>query len=128
MIYPRLNYGIEIWGNSCKMGIKRQQRIQNKCIKIISSTNTCEPSDYASLKLMPFKHVHEYFSLTFLKYYALSEYQNFKTKMENRQTNHSYSTRHSRALNLNCQNLRLNKLKTSFLYDSIKFWNKSHQI
>ena len=51
MIYPHLNYGIEIWGNSCKTEIKRLQRIQNKCIKIISSTNTCEPSDYASLKL-----------------------------------------------------------------------------
>ena len=51
MIYPHLNYGIEIWGNSCKTGIKRLQRIQNKCIKIISSTNTCEPSDYVSLKV-----------------------------------------------------------------------------
>ena len=40
MIYPHLNYSIEIWGNSCKTEIKRLQRIQNKCIKIISSTNT----------------------------------------------------------------------------------------
>ena len=73
MIYPHLNYGIEIWGNSCKTGIKRPQRIQNKCIKIISSTNTCEPSDYTSLKLMSFKHVHEYFSLIrFSKYYKLN--------------------------------------------------------
>ena len=72
MIYPHLNYGIEIWGNSCKTGIKRLQRIQNKYIKIISSTNTCEPSDNASLKLMHFKHVHEYFSLIrFFKYYKL---------------------------------------------------------
>ena len=125
MIYPHLNYGIEIWGNSYKTGIKRLQRIQNKCIKIISSTNTCEPSDYASLKLMSFKHVHEYFSLIrFFKYYELNESQNFKTKIENHQTNHSYSTRHSMALNLNCPNLRLSKLKTSFLYNSIKFWNK----
>ena len=105
MIYPHLNYGIEIWGNSCKTGIKRLQRIQNKCIKIISSTNACEPSDYASLKLMSFKHVHEYFSLIrFFKYYKLD--------------------RHSMALNLNCPNLRLSKLKTSFSYNSIKFWNK----
>ena len=125
MIYPHLNYGIEIWGNSCKTGIKRLQSIQNKCIKIISSMNTCEPSDYASLKLMPFKHVHEYFPLIrFFKYYKLSESQNFKTKIENHQTNHSYSTRHSRALNFNIPNLRLTKLKTSFLYNSIKFWNK----
>ena len=47
MISPHLNYGIEIWGNCCTTGIKRLQRIQNKCIKIISSTNTCEPSDFA---------------------------------------------------------------------------------
>ena len=120
MIYPHLNYGIEIWGNSCKTRIKRLQRIQNKCIKIISSTNTCEPSDYASLKLMSFKHVHEYFSLfRFFNYYKPNESQNFKTKIENHQTNHSYSTRHSMALNLNCPNLRLSKLKTSFLYNSI---------
>ena len=125
MIYPHLNYGIEIWGNSCKTGIKRLQRIQNKCIKIISSTNTYEPSDYASLKLMSFKHIHEYFSLIrFFKYYKLNESLNFKTKIENHQTNHSYNTRHSMALNLNCPNLRLSKLKTSFLYNSIKFWNK----
>ena len=125
MIYPHLNYGIEIWGNSCKTGIKRLQRIQNKCIKIISSTNTCEPSDYASLKLMSFKHIHEYFSLIrFFKYYKLNESLNFKTKIENHQTNHSYNTRHSMARNLNCPNLRLSKLKTSFLYNSIKFWNK----
>ena len=63
VIYPHLNYGFEIQGNSRKTGIKRLQRIQNKCIKIISSTNTCEPSDYDSLKLMSFKHIHEYFSL-----------------------------------------------------------------
>ena len=125
MIYPHLNYGIEIWGNSCKTGIKRLQRIQNKCIKIISLTNTCESSDYASLKLVSFKHVHEYFSLIrFFKYNKLNESQNFKTKIENHQTNNSYSTRHSMALNLNCPNLRLSKLKTSFLYNSIKFWNK----
>ena len=96
--------------------------IQNKCIKIISSTNTCEPSDYASLKLMTFKHIHDFFSLIrFFKYYKLSESQNFKTKINNHRTNHSDSTRHSMALNLNCPNLRLSKLKTSFLYNSIKF-------
>ena len=34
---------------------------------------TCEPSDYASLKLMSFKHVHEYFSvIRFFKYYKLN--------------------------------------------------------
>ena len=125
MIYPHLNYGIEIWGNSCKTGIKRLQKIQNKGIKIITSMNTCEPSDYASLKLMSFKHVHEYFSLIrFFKYYKLNESQNFKTKINNHQTYHSYSTRHSMALNLNFPNLRLSKLKTSFLYNTIKFWNK----
>ena len=38
-----------------------------------------------SLKLMSFKHVHEYFSfIRFFKYYK------FKTKIENHQTNHSY--------------------------------------
>ena len=82
MIYPHLNYGIEIWGNSCKTGIKIHERIQNKCIKIISSTDTCEPSDYASLKLMTFKHIHEYFSLIrIFKYYKLNESKNFKTKI-----------------------------------------------
>ena len=87
--------------------------------------NTCEPSDYASLKLMSFKHIHEYFSLIrFFKYYKLNESLNFKTKIENHQTNHSYNTRHSMARKLNCPNLRLSKLKTSFLYNSIKFWNK----
>ena len=107
MIYPHLNYGIEIWGNSCKTGIKRLQRIRNKCIKIISSINTCEFSDYASLILMSFKYVHEYFSLIrFFNYYKLNESQNFKTKIENYQTNHSYSTRHSIALNLNCPNFK----------------------
>ena len=125
MIYPYLNYGIEIWGNSCMTGIKRLQRFQNKCIKIICSTNTCEPSGYASMKLMSFKHIHEYFSLIrFFEYYKLNESQNFKTKIEKHQTNHSCSTRQSMALNLNFQNLRLSKLKTSFLYNSIKFWNK----
>ena len=57
-------------------------------------------------------------------YYKLNESLNFKTKIENHQTNHSYNTRHSMARNLNCPNLRLSKLKTSFLYNSIKFWNK----
>ena len=115
MIYPHLNYGIEIKGNSCKMGIKRLQRIQNKGIIIISSTNMCKPSDYDSLKLMSFKHIHEYFSLIrFFKYYKLNESQNIKMKIKNQQTNHSYSTSHSMALNLNCPNLRLRKLKTSF--------------
>ena len=102
MIYPHLNYGIEIWGHSCKSGIKRLQRIQNKCMKIISSTNTCEPSDYDSLKLMTFKYIHEYLSLIkFFKYYKLDESQNFKKKIVNYQTNHSYSTHHSMAHNLN---------------------------
>ena len=110
----------------CKSGIKRLDRIQNKCIKIISSKNTCEPSDCTSLKLMSFKHIHEYFSLIrFFKYFKLNESQNFKSKIENHQTNHSYSTRHSMALNLNYLNLRLSKLKTSFLCISIYlFWNK----
>ena len=59
---------------------------------MISLTNTCEPFDYASLKLMSFKH--EYFSLIrFFKYYKLNESQNFKMKIENHETNHSYSTR-----------------------------------
>ena len=128
MIYPHLNYGIEMWGNSCKTGIKRLQRIQNKCIKIISSRNTCEPSDYASLKLMSFKHVHEYFSLIrFFKYYTLYELQNFKSKIENHQTNYSYSTRPSMALNLNLPNLRLSKLHLSYITQKIS-GTKSHQI
>ena len=50
--------------------------------------------------------------------------KNLKTKIENHQINHLYSTRHSMALNLNFPNLRLSKLKTSFLCNSIKFWNK----
>ena len=112
-------------GKLVQNGNKRLQRIQNKCIKIISSMNTCEPSDFASLKLMSFKHIHEYFSLIrFFKYYKLNESQNVKMKIENHQTNHSYNTRHSMARNLNFPNLRLSKLKTSFLYNSIKFWNK----
>ena len=77
---------------------KKTAKIQNKCIKIISSTNTWEPSDYASLKLMTFKHVHEYFSLIrFFKYYKLNDFRDFKMKIVNPQTNHSYSTRHSMA-------------------------------
>ena len=62
--------------------------------------------------------------IRFFKYYKLNESLNFKTKIENHQTNHSYNTRHSIARNLNCPNFRLSKLKTSFLYNSIKFWNK----
>ena len=34
MVYPHLNYGIEIWKNSCKTGIKRLQRIQNNVLKL----------------------------------------------------------------------------------------------
>ena len=102
-----------------------QKTISWSTFQIISSTNTCEPSDYASLKLMSFKHIHEYFSLIrFFKYHKLNESLNFKTKIENHQTNHSYNTRHSMARKLNCPKLRLSKLKTSFLYNSIKFWNK----
>ena len=117
IIYPHLKYGIKILGNLCKTGIKRLQRIQNKCIKIISLTNTCEPSDFASLKLMTFNHIHECLSrIRFFKYYKLNESQNFKTKIENHQTNYSYNTRHSMALNLNYPNLRLTKLKKYFFY------------
>ena len=73
-------------------------------MKIISSTNTCEPSDYASLKLMSFEHVHEYFLLIrFFKYYKLNESQYFKTKIENHQIQYS---------SFNGTELKLPKLKT----------------
>ena len=36
--------------------------------------------------------------IDFFKYYKLNESQNFKTKIENHQTNHSYITRHSMAI------------------------------
>ena len=69
------------------MGMKRLQRIEKNCIKIISSTNTCEPFDYASLKFMTFTHIHEYFSLIrFFKYCKLNESQNFKMKIHYYQT------------------------------------------
>ena len=114
MVYPHLNHGIEIWGNSYKTGINRLQRIQNKCIKIISSTITFEHSDYVSQKLMTLKHIHEYFSfIGFFKYYKPDESQNFKMKIENYQPPLQFEellqTNHS---SFNGPQLKLPKLKT----------------
>ena len=97
MIYPSLNIIMALKFGETRArraaGIKRLQIIQDQCIKIISSTNTSEPSHYASLKLMIFKDIHEYFSLIrFFKSYKLNQSQNTKTKIENHQTNQSYST------------------------------------
>ena len=78
-----------------------ETRSSKECIEINSSTNTCEPFDYASLQLMTFKHIHEYFShIRFFNYYKLNESQIYKMKIENHHINHSYSTRHSMANNL----------------------------
>ena len=63
MIYLHLNYGIEIWGNSCKSGIKNVKESKINVLKLSVRRILFEPSDYASLKLMTFKHIHEYFLL-----------------------------------------------------------------
>ena len=90
----------------------------------MSESNTCNKSDFLSLKLLNFHNICEYFSLIrFFKYYKNEQHNSFKLKYECCKIIHRYLTRNANASNLNYPSISLSKLKSSFYFNSIKYWN-----
>ena len=117
IIYPHIIYGVEAWGSSSKVGIKRLNNLINKAKRHIGSTN--------SNTLISVEKVHKRFCFTRLfKYFILKESNYYHQKFVSQITNHTIHTR-SNANNLfRTPSIRSSKYRSSFFYTSMKYWNK----
>ena len=125
MIYPFMIYGIEVWGNSCKTEIKRLEKIQIKCIKLLSVTGNSEHLDFISLKMFKYTDIYKYFVLKRTYMYINSSNVNyFKLKFNNILPDHTYVTRNSLTNAFQIPQINLSIMYKSFFYNAIKFWNQ----
>ena len=124
IIYPHISRDIETWGNSSSTDLRRLRSLMDKCIKIISGTNTINDNSYKSLNLLKFDDVYSYFCLVrFYKYYRLEYSEYFEERANSLEIQHTYSTRSSTNQILNQPNVRLNRTSHSFFKNAILKWN-----
>ena len=77
LVYPRLTYGVEVWGNSTKSKLIRINKLQYKCVKLIG--NYSNMNNFLSNKILCFDDVYKYFTLIrFYKYFVLEHDYQFK--------------------------------------------------
>lgn len=124
LIYPHLVYCVVVWGSSCRTGLARLHRLQNRTLRLL-----CRAPDQSSemckhRKFLSISQIYQYFvAIKCYQYYILGNSNYFLVKYVDLHVNHSHATR-SQACSLLVNPFVPNsKFTSSFFYQSIKIWN-----
>ena len=122
LVYPYLIYGVEIWGNSSKVALNRLGRLvltAQKRTKINVSNHTRTIRYHLSVP-----QIHQFFSLMrCYKYYRLKSNDYFYEKFSSLHSIHNINTRFNVNNQLNTPQISLEKVKCSFFYCALNYWN-----
>ena len=68
VLYPRISYGIEIYGRTSISNLKKLQIIQNKSLKILLNLHPRTPTDFVhnKAKVLKIHHIYDYTTLIFV--------------------------------------------------------------
>jgi hypothetical protein len=128
LIQPHFDYVITIWGSSYSTYVARLQRLQNRCVRIISNNfnfNTSSLDILKNLKLMTIPARYRYF-IGILMYKCFNNIlpltlaQRFILVQEH----HSYNTRSAASFNYVLPVPRIDTYKRCFLFQGPNIWNK----
>jgi hypothetical protein len=125
IIYPHLNYCVEVWGSTAKTYLNSLFKVQKKVVRVIKSAGYRAHTDpiFTELQFLKFSEIHTYFIMTFMfkfvKGMLPKVFDNFL------QRNCEISTRVTR----NSHKFYLPKFRTSLFKNSIKYkgateWNE----
>jgi hypothetical protein len=121
LVYPYLFYGVVVWGGSCRTGLTRLQRLQDRIVRLLSPG----PQIYFGNKLLTLPEIFASAVLQFfLPYYCLGLSDFFLRKITDIQVVHSHSTRFKTNFNLNMPRVPTTIFRCSFYYQCINQWNK----
>ena len=128
LIYPNLLYAIELWGSAPTVHINKICFIQKKAIRLINGADYFAHTGplFKENNLMNVKSIHKYSLLiNIYKIIKNNFIPSILSKIHNTIVNHQHNTR----LNETNYNFirpifyRLSSGQSSFLYQSIHFWN-----
>ena len=117
-----MSYGVVIWGMANQIYRNKLQLLQNKIIKNIYASNNL--SIYKRKGLLRFMDSSNYFAaIKLYKEINNSVVPYFSNKIWCLQINHNYPTRFLANHNIVPPRFRKSKCQSSFIYQSISFWN-----
>ena len=124
LIYSYLNYCNIIWGGAYNSVLQPLYILQKKAIRLISNSHYLEHTAplFKSLELLNIYQIFKFNCLLLIHKCTKNNYfLEFKTKLLNNFSVHSYETRINNLLRLPFVRLKL--CQKSYLYMSIKLWN-----
>ena len=127
LILPYLNYGILIWGNTCKSYLDKRVKLQKWAITWIRTTSNSHYRShtapiFAKYNVLNVTDMYTFELGVFMYRYSMNELpSSFKYYFKKRSDIHNYSTRH-------CNNYNLTKNKKTFSDHSVRtsgpyLWN-----
>ena len=125
LIYSYLNYCNIVWGSAYQNTLEPLHKLQKKAIRIVNNSHYLDASApiFKSLHLLNIYQVFKLNCLLFAyKCMKSNLYPNFKEKIIQVSSVHSYSTRQNDQLRPPFE--RLQSCQNSFLYQSVVLWNK----
>ena len=119
LVYPHINYGIVVWGNSSNLCINKMCSLQRRFMRMFSQNAI----NYAG-EMFTYNSIYEYFTcIKFYKCFNLGIHSYFTEHIRNYVPVHSHRTRFTDNERLNLPRHRLASSQKCFLYSSIKVWN-----
>ena len=119
LVYPHINYGIVVWGNSSNLCINKMCSLQRRFMRMFSQNAI----NYAG-EMFTYNSIYEYFTcIKFYKCFNLGIHSYFTEHIRNYVPVHSHRTRFTDNERLNLPRHRLASSQKYFLYSSIKVWN-----
>ena len=110
-MYPHINYGIVVWGNSSNLCINKMRALQKRFMNIFSQ------------KMFSYDSINEYFTcVKFYKCYNQGIRSYFTEKITNYIPIHNHKTRFIDNERLNLPRHRLVSSQNKFLFADIKAW------
>ena len=123
LVYPRLLYGICVWGSSGVGNFNRVNSLQRKAFLLFYSI-----SNNTFLKtngLLTFESIFSYnVAIKFHKYLSFSDFPELASAIERLRPLHHHQTRFTTQGNFNLPRCRSSKFQHSFIFRSIGIWNK----
>ena len=103
LILPYLNYGVLIWGNTCKSYLDKLVKLQKWAIRTVSCSHYRSHTGpiFAKFNMLTVTDMYTLELGTFMYKYTVNELpSSFKDYFKKRSDIHNYSTRHSNNFNL----------------------------